>query len=437
MKNSCAADAQTIAKCVVARIPLAERLFATLVSRTADPSGMGITRDSYGDGENIAHGLLEETATSLDLVVRKDYAGNLYLTLPGNDRTKPAVMTGSHLDSVPHGGNFDGAAGVVAGITAIAALKDLGYEPPQDITLMATRCEESGSWFTGRHGGHIGARSALGLLWPDELNTAVRIDTGRTLAQHMKECGFDPAALQAKPPYLEAARIKKWIELHIEQGPVLAAKSLPVGIVTGIRGVLALREARCLGEWAHAGGTPQEYRQDAVMATVDLIHELDQAAESARRNGDDVTLTVGKIGTDDRYHSLTKVPGVLNFSMDIRSREANVLKRMEGLTHRLAGDIANRRRVRFEFGTFAPTPAAQMNPELRSILSEGCRELGIPEFEMASGASHDAIDFATVGVPSAMIFVRNFKGSHNPNEAMDINDFCLATQLLTYSLGRN
>jgi beta-ureidopropionase / N-carbamoyl-L-amino-acid hydrolase len=436
MKNNNGDFARTIARHVVARMPMAEGLFATLVERTPDPSGVGLSRDSYGAGEKIAHDLVAETAASLDLEVTRDLAGNLYVTLPGADRVKPVVMTGSHLDTVHRGGNFDGGAGVMAGFTALAALKDLGHQPAQDLTVMATRCEESGSWFTGRHGGHIGARAALGLLWPDELETAVRIDTGRTLAQHMRESGFDPAALLDNPPHLEAARIGKWIELHIEQGPVLAARELPVGIVTDIRGFLSVRAARCFGEWAHAGGTPAEYRHDALMATVDLVHELELAATSESREDDPVTLTVGRFVTDERFHSITKVPGEVTFSMDIRSRDPAVLDRMESLAHQLAEDIGKRRRVRFDFGTFAPTPAARMDPELGAVLSEGCRELGIPEFKMTCGASHDTVDFVAVGIPSAMIFVRNFKGSHNPDEMLEMDDFCLGTQLLAYFLAK-
>src|SRR5204863_2459347 len=123
---------------------------------TADPAG-GVTRASWGEGEEYAHRLLAKSARELGLEVSSDPAGNLYMTLPGRDRAAPAWFVGSHLDSVPEGGNFDGAAGVIAGLVAIRALKAAGIEPACDITVMGVRGEETGSWFTGPHGGHLGS----------------------------------------------------------------------------------------------------------------------------------------------------------------------------------------------------------------------------------------------------------------------------------------
>src|SRR5439155_21192969 len=120
-----------------------------------------VTRHSYGKGEQIAHDLFEETARSLGLEISKDPAGNLYMTMQGRDRSLSAWLVGSHLDSVLHGGNYDGAAGVVAGLTAIAALKHLGMTPQRDIVVMGVRAEECSTWFVGHHGGHLGSRAAL------------------------------------------------------------------------------------------------------------------------------------------------------------------------------------------------------------------------------------------------------------------------------------
>ncbi|MBI4184954.1 MAG: hydantoinase/carbamoylase family amidase [Proteobacteria bacterium] len=413
---------------------MAERLFGTLAEKTADT--VGVTRASYGEGEQFAHDLLAATARSLDLDIATDWAGNLYMTLPGRDRSRPALMTGSHLDSVPRGGNYDGAAGVIAAVTAVAALRRAGLRPSQDITVMATRAEESGSWFKGRHGGHLGARMALGLLWPDELETAIRIDTGRSLAWHIAAAGFDPKKATEGPPRLARERIGAWIELHIEQGPVLLTEGYPVGIVTAIRGILAAREVKVLGAYAHAGATPESYRQDAALAAVDFIAGMDRHAEAVRARGGDLTFTVGKINTDAALHSMTKVAGEVRFSMDIRSRDQAALDGIPPVAARLAAEVEARRRARIELGGFAPTPAAAMDAGLRRLLAQGAIELGIRAKELPCGASHDTVDFASVGVPAAMIFVRNANGSHNPDEAMEFADFAEGTRLLAMLLAR-
>jgi N-carbamoyl-L-amino-acid hydrolase len=158
---------------------LAAMLFERLRAGSANPPG--ITRASYGEGEQMAHDLARATALQLQLEVITDFAGNLYMTLPGRDRSAPAVMMGSHMDSVPHGGNYDGAAGVVAGLVALARLRRLGRTPQCDLTVMAIRAEEL-SWFPAHY---IGSRAAFGRL-PAEALEAVRFDTGRKLAAHMR-----------------------------------------------------------------------------------------------------------------------------------------------------------------------------------------------------------------------------------------------------------
>jgi N-carbamoyl-L-amino-acid hydrolase len=230
---------------------LAERLFRTLRERSLDTPG--VTRASYGPGEQMAHDLVRAESESLGLEVATDAAGNLYATLPGRDRRAPAFVVGSHLDTVPHGGNYDGAAGVVAGLSALAGLRRAGIMPTRDVTVMGIRAEES-TWFNASY---IGSRAALGLLAPEELDTVRRSDTGRSLGDHLTEAGLDPAALGRKPAHLEPARVHGFIEVHIEQGPLLVERGIPTAIVTGIRGAFRYREARCVGQWAHSGAVPR------------------------------------------------------------------------------------------------------------------------------------------------------------------------------------
>jgi N-carbamoyl-L-amino-acid hydrolase len=301
---------------------------------------------------------------------------------------------------------------------------------------MGIRAEEVSSWFGGNHNGHFGCRAALGRLPREELLSAVNSSDGATLAEQMKRAGFEPDAVGRGTPYLRPPALHGYLELHIEQGPVLEGRGIPVGVVTAIRGAARARNARCLGEYTHSGAVPHEFRADAVLATAELLHELDAAWARVRAEGGDLVFTVGKLYTDARLHSLTKVPGETQFTIDFRSQDEALLQRIGVLAHQLAAEIAARRRVRFELGEFNLHEPAGMDAEYRDMLNAGCRALGIAAMDIASGAGHDAQDFALAGVRAGMIFVRNSHGSHNPDEAMDLGDFILGTQLLAWKLAQ-
>ena len=402
---------------------LAAGLFDELAEATRD--GVGITRASYGEGEAFAHGAVARAARTLGLEVETDPACNTYMTLPGSDRAALPVIIGSHLDSVPDGGNFDGAAGVVAGLAAIASLQESGTTPGRDIRVMGIRAEES-AWFGTSY---IGSRAALGALPPGAMETARRADTGRTLAEHIREAGGDPDALD--PPFLEAARLHAFLEVHIEQGPVLVEQDLPVGVVTGIRGNRRLPAARCLGAYSHCGGMPRRSRQDAVMAVMDLIAWLDRLWDQREASGEDFAFTVGKLSTDPERHAMTIVPGECRFSLDMRSLDGAFLDDLEGRVAEAAREIEARRGVTFELGAATRAAPGALDESIRAGLLECARSLDIPHNEMASGASHDSAAFAAAGVPTAMLFVRNPHGSHNPDEAMELDDFMAAVNILT------
>ncbi len=421
-------DDRRLSAAVMARQPLAAGLFDTLERNTHD--GVGITRASYGEGEQFAHDLMRRTARELGLEVSTDPAGNSYLVLPGADRSVPRTIVGSHLDSVAQGGNFDGAAGVVAGLVAVAALKDLGVRPRGDIAVMGIRAEES-AWFGVSY---IGSRSALGTLPPDALDGARRADTGRSLADHMASCGGDPSALRGGAPYLRREGLRAYLEVHIEQGPVLEELRIPVGIVTGIRGNLRLPEARCVGEYSHCGGVPRSHRRDAVIATAELVTALDRLWTETEAAGGDFAFTVGKFFTDAEWHAMTKIAGEVRFSVDMRSLDADFLAEVERRVQALAAEIAARRRVRFDLGRVTRAAPGILDDGIKARLRDGAEALGIPALDIPSGASHDAAAFAAAGVPTAMIFVRNANGSHNPDEDMALPDFMRAVELLTWYL---
>lgn len=412
---------------------IAQRLFDDLAARTADPGG-GVTRASYGEGEQIAYDMVAACARDIGLEVSGDAAGNAYYTLPGADRQAPCLIAGSHLDSVPRGGNYDGAAGVVAGLAAAAAIKDAGIVPPRDIAVMAVRSEECSSWFTGTHGGHLGSRAALGLMARSELDTAIHLGTGKALGAQMRDFGIDPDRIFDAPPALGRDRVQAYIELHIEQGPVLETAGLPVGVVTGIRGNARARGARCLGEYTHSGAVPQRHRRDAVLAAAELVLALETETRSLLAAGDDIVFAAGRFFTDPALHALSKVPGEVRFTLDIRSLSQEILERMAALAETRTVEIGHRRGVRFDLGALSFSAPTVMEAAHRRSLHDGCTRLSIPAMDIASGGGHDAQEFERCGIPSSMIFVRNANGSHNEDEAMDMADFAAGTRLLAWML---
>jgi N-carbamoyl-L-amino-acid hydrolase len=402
---------------------LAGSVLDRLADATADAPG--VTRVAYGPGERFAHRLVREEAEKLGASARVDAAGNLYLTLHGRDPGLPAIVIGSHLDSVPHGGNFDGAAGVVAGLAVMAEFVAQDTRPPRDLIVLATRAEEA-AWFPLSY---PGSQAALGLLDAKALE-AKRSDSGRTLADHMLEEGFDPDAVAGGMPGIEAGKIAAFIEVHIEQGPRLVAAGVPVGLVTGIAGGFRYVDACCLGAYAHSGAEPRFARRDSVLGFADLVAGLEAEWDALEREGREATITFGRVESDPIQHGGSRVLGELRFTLDVRSAEAPVLERIEARLHALFTEIAARRGVTFEPGPRFSWDPATMSAALIARFDGCARAMHLTVPHVPSGAGHDAATFAAAGVPTAMLFVRNEHGSHNPHESMDIADLDQAIRLL-------
>jgi beta-ureidopropionase / N-carbamoyl-L-amino-acid hydrolase len=387
----------------------------------ATRGGRGIVRDSYGAGEQAAHDIVGSTARASGLEVSVDRIGNLFMTLPGRDRAAPRIIVGSHLDSVGQGGNFDGAAGVVAGVCVASAMRRAGLVPECDLSVMAIRGEES-AWFDIAY---IGSRGAFGLLDPACLSVA-RPDNGQNLETALKQYGFDPQPIRERRCLMDPARIRAYLELHIEQGPTLVARGLPAAVVSGIRGCKRFRNARCVGEYAHSGAVCRAYRRDAVAATVAFLHRMESLWLQYEAAGEDLVLTAGELFTDPAMHGPSKIAGETRFVLDIRALSQATMDAVAAAARAAAQELGAAYRVHIDLGAATDSPAAMMDARLRSALMKLLER----PFEMASGAGHDAAVFAQVGIPSGMIFVRNEHGSHNPNEAMSLEDFALAARAL-------
>jgi beta-ureidopropionase / N-carbamoyl-L-amino-acid hydrolase len=405
---------------------LAGELFDRLHALGFD--GTGITRPSFSPGESAALDLIAAAAVAEGFATARDAAANLIVTLPGSDPSLPVVACGSHLDSVPQGGNFDGAAGVVAGLLALRALRERPGRR-RSLRLFALRGEES-AWF-GRP--YLGSSALLGGLTADDL-AATRIGGSDTLGAAMAVVGADTARIGRGERLIDPATLAAWFELHIEQGPVLVARALPVAIVTGLRGNFRHRAVDCEGEAGHSGAVPRWLRHDAVFAVAELIARLDQHWQRMLALGEDLVMTVGMLGTDPAEHAVSRIPGHASFSFEARSESEATLAAVHALLQAECTALGEERGVRFRFDRRLDTAPARMDPGLVARLRAAAGALGLPTETLASGAGHDAAVFANAGVPSAMIFVRNAHGSHNPREAMAMEDFLAGTSVLCAAL---
>ena len=404
-------------------IALAERLFAELRHRTSDDRG--VTRASYGPGEELAHALARQEAERLNLDIETDAACNLYITLRGQNDL-PRIVIGSHLDSVPLGGNYDGAAGVLAGLAVVSGLIRAGQMPPRAVTVMAIRAEES-AWFNSSY---IGSRAAFGRLTPRELDTVQRANDNLILSHAIDAAGGRSEALRHGLSHLAPAEIGLFVEPHIEQGPVLVKEGVPIGIVTEIRGSFRYRQACCRGAYAHSGATPREGRQDAVRALSSLIVKLDALWSRMDDAGEDLTVTVGQVRTDPKEASFSKIAGLVEFSLDVRSGSPETLARVSVELDGLIDRISREQKVTFDLGPRTGSDPASMHPVVIAALERAAHDLRIPALKIPSGAGHDAATFAAMGVPTGMLFLRNENGSHNPDEHLDMADFAHGTNIL-------
>lgn len=384
----------------------------------------GVSRDPYGAGEQRAHASVSHYAEAMGLRIARDDAANLYMTMPGRDPAAPVLVIGSHLDSVPHGGNFDGAAGVLAGLAVVAVLKRLNLVPQCDIVVMGIRAEES-VWFQVSY---IGSRGSLGTL-PDGALDVRRVDTGRTLADHIADCGGNPARLRDRVRHFDPARIAAYLELHIEQAPSLIEAGRSVAVCTGIPGNFRYPDAWIEGRHDHVG-LPRRFRQDAAIAGAAFAMALDALWEGYDARGVPMACTLGRFHTDAAAHGLTIVPGAFHFSLDVRAYDASVLAELEAKVGGIIAGIEQQRGVRFHIGTTARAAVGHVDPAIKAALEAAAAEQEIPVLQLGSPASHDAAAFGAAGVPMGMVFVRNANGSHNPHEAMEIDDFLDGTAVM-------
>ena len=401
----------------------AKAILDTVRRMSADT--LGVTRQGYSELETDVLHYLQGLGRDLDLEIHSDDAGNVWMTLPGRDRSLPALVSGSHVDSVPQGGNYDGLAGVTAALTVAWWMRRHQFQPERDYTVLMMRCEESS--FFGK--AYVGSLGMMGRLTTADLLLRHRTQD-ITLGQSISSCGLDANALTTGKPVIDLEKFGSFIELHIEQGPTLTSnEKVRVGVVTGIRGNVRHKNVVCHGETAHSGAVNKEFRHDAVMATAALIHRLENAWQEWLDKGEDLVFTVGVIRTGATA-AISVIPGEVSFTVDMRSLSADTCERFHTLMLEEAAKIEKERGVRFDFDKALYTAPGAVDQALSDRLYAAAEANHIPCMRLPSGAGHDAAVIGAAGVPVAMIFVANQNGSHNPHEEMQMKDCMTGVDLL-------
>lgn len=398
--------------------PFAQSLFDEV--RELSRSQFGVTRLGYSETETRVMKHIESVAISMGLETEYDLAGNLWMILPGKNRELPAIVAGSHADSVPEGGNYDGLAGVTAAMAVARWLKAEGIQLERDLRVNCFRCEERGLF---------GSLGLCGKIKVQDLDRRHAAD-GPTLGEAMQACGVDPMRLTTGVPVMDLKKLGAYIEIHIDQSPKL--DSLPdcrVGLVTGIRGCYFHLAAKCIGETAHAGAIEYDRRHDALMAASTFFVRAREKWHERVLEGDDLVFTVGVCNTPP-FAALNIIPGEVTFSVDIRTLSEATKDVFTDIFYAEAKRVEEEFGVRFEFDIPLYTPPSACDPELMRKLQAAADRIDAKMLKMASGAGHDGMAIEQAGIPMAMLFVANQNGSHNPHEDMKMDDFLMAADVL-------
>jgi allantoate deiminase len=388
-----------------------------LAQRGALPTG-GLYRPLYSPAWSAAMDLFSAWLREGQLFVRRDAVGNVWGRVEGS-RGGRVVVTGSHIDTVRGGGALDGALGVVAGIEAVTTLWER-YGRPVRIVECVAICEEEGSRFNTNF---WGARAIADRLEPNEAERVRDVD-GVTLAEAMRSVGLEPANVAS------AVRrdIDVFVELHIEQGPILEDHGPRLGVVTSIAGTAHL-EVLVRGQADHAGAMAMTRRRDALLGAAAMALAI---AEVATKMGHPAVATVGTIALQPAQVNV--VPGLARFTVDARHSEA--AQRSELITQ--IGDacrrVARERGLEVEIRTLRDRPPVALSPRVADVLRRACVAAGIVPRDMTSGAGHDA-QVLTAAANTGMLLVPSIGGrSHCAEEATAAEDVVLGARALATAL---
>lgn len=369
----------------------------------------GINRFSFTSEEQEAIELVTSYMKEAGMTVNVDGVGNIIGTYGEESET---IMLGSHIDTVPDGGKYDGALGVLAAIEIVQTIYEQQLPLSKKIEVVAFKDEEGTRFGFGL----IGSRAMAGLLTYEELQKRDASDI--SIQEAMKQFKLSPLPLEK----VKRNDIQAYLEMHIEQGKVLENEELPVGVVVGIAAPLWL-EVTVTGVSEHAGATPMSIRQDALTASSEMILAIEQMLNGTT----DSVATVGKLNVEP--NGVNVIPGRVTFTVDIRDIEEQKINALENSILEQLQKVAERRNVTVTSKVLQRVKPAKTAPLLQQQLASSIEKYGVQPYPLISGAGHDAMNIANVA-PIGMLFVRSKGGiSHNPLEYSSDEDIVIATNI--------
>lgn len=365
-----------------------------------NPEDRGIYRPGLTETDMAARRWLMEQFEANGMETRMDGTGNVFGRR--GPAGQPAVAVGSHTDTVPCGGMFDGALGVIAGLECVRVMNEHGIETVHPVEVISTSEEE------GRFGGMLGAQALAGVITPDWIERAESAD-GERLKDALEKCGLSTAGVLRSR--LSPDALLAFLELHIEQGPVLDKERIPIGIVEGISGVFKWM-IRLKGKADHAGTAPMHMRSDAFMGLADFAHEIYRIIDE---NGTDKSrLTIGRVELKPGYAHT--IPGEVDFTLVGRDLDEGIMLALAEACRKVLSSIARKHKLMFEYEERSWLSPQNCHESVISYFEESAKGLGLNYKNMPSGAGHDVQFFSKV-MPAGMIFVPSVNGiSHAPDE---------------------
>ena len=393
----------------------AARLWDSLMDMArigATPKG-GVKRLTLTDIDRQGRDHFRARCEAAGLAVRVDAMGNMFARRPGRDPTRLPVLMGSHLDSQPTGGKFDGALGVIAGLEVMRSLNDLGIETEAPVELVNWTDEEG-----SRFGHSLMGSGVWAGVYAEARMKALADAEGVTVGGALEAIGY--AGPEPARPFPADA----YFELHIEQGPILEAEGRQIGIVTGAQAQVWY-DAVVIGRDSHAGTTPPAARRDALVAAARIIDLVDRLM---RARGDDGRGTVGRL--DVLPNSCNVIPGEVRFSVEFRHPDEAEIGRLAAQFPREAGFVARDNGVELHLTELFRIPAQPFDPACVQLVRDAVVRLGLSSRDIVSGAGHDAV-YVARHVPTAMIFTPCKDGlSHNEAETIEPEEAAAGCQVL-------
>ena len=379
---------------------LAELAALALISEAKPPV---VTRVVFSQADLSARAYVKRLFADAGLTVEEDAVGNTFARWQGSDPALAPVGTGSHIDAIPNAGSYDGTVGVLGGLEAIRALQRAGFRPRRSIEIVIFTSEEPTRFGIGC----LGSRMMGSVLTPSQA-IALRDKRGRGLEELRSEAGFTGALETVALP---TGRFHQFVELHIEQGPLLEREGIDLGLVTHIAAPASLR-IQIEGEGGHAGGKLMPGRKDALAAAAELILALERAAKSTG-----VIDTVGTVGVCEVFPgAVNSIPSRVRLETDIRDIDGARRDRVIDALHTACTDVQGRRGVIVTTELVNADPPATCDPAILSAMETSAAEAGRTSSRMVSRAYHDSLFMARI-TPVAMLFIPCRGGvSHRPDE---------------------